>query len=202
MNVPCPQIIRFLPRKCIARKRTSLSDRLKRRVYSILLKFAECSFHPHFTYNARLFNHLLCVRLSLSFLFGGKDQVCAYASYTTLWLWLWWLFYTSYTTALKHAYTCKLIRNHIIEVMAVVRKTSFIFTFAFCRQSFRVSEKWKKNRKPKHTDEEQNRENEIERLKWAQVTLDFVNRYRALRLFSPFFYYYRRHHHFTAQVHI
>lgn len=57
---------------CIARKRTSLSDRLKRRFYSILLKFAECSFHPHFTYNARLFNYLWWVRLSLSFLFGGE----------------------------------------------------------------------------------------------------------------------------------
>lgn len=41
---------------------------------------------------------------------------------------------------------------------------------------------------------------ENERLKWAQVTMNFVNRYRALCLFSLFFYYHH-HHHLAAQVH-
>lgn len=57
---------------CIARKRTSLSDRLKRRFYSILLKFAECSFHPHFTYNARLFNYLWWVSTFTFFSFRWR----------------------------------------------------------------------------------------------------------------------------------
>lgn len=55
---PMPQIFLYflLLRKCIACKRTSLFDRLKRRFYSILLKFAECSFHSLFTCTIRDFS--------------------------------------------------------------------------------------------------------------------------------------------------
>lgn len=55
IDVPCHKSFSsfFLPRKCIACKRTSLFDRLKRRFYSILLKFAECSFHSYFTCKIR-----------------------------------------------------------------------------------------------------------------------------------------------------